>query len=83
MIRSFLRLAQFRSGPVVPVALAYPLHKPLRTAVVMGMFSITVFSVIVLSGYTMQFENYSSTFVEESEGEFELMLSAANPSTAT
>ena len=25
----------------------------------------------------MQFENYSSTFVEESEGEFELMLSAA------
>ena len=77
MIRSLLRLAQFRSGPVVPVALAYPLHKPLRTAVVMGMFSITVFSVIVLSGYTMQFENYSSTFVEESEGEFELMLSAA------
>ena len=77
LIRSLLRLAQFRSGPVVPVALSYPLHKPLRTAVVMGMFSITVFSVIVLSGYTLQFENYSSTFVEESEGEFELMLSAA------
>jgi len=77
MIRSILRLASFRSGPVVPVALSYPLHKPLRTAVVMGMFSITVFSVIVLSGYTLQFENYSSTFVEESEGEFELMLSAA------
>jgi putative ABC transport system permease protein len=77
MIRSILRLTSFRSGPVVPVALSYPLHKPLRTAVVMGMFSITVFSVIVLSGYTLQFENYSSTFVEESEGEFELMLSAA------
>ena len=41
------------------------------------MFSITVFSVVVLSGYTLQFENYSSTFVEESEGEFELMLTAA------
>lgn len=77
MIRGLLRLASFRSGPVVPVALSYPLHKPLRTAVVMGMFSITVFSVVVLSGYTLQFENYSSTFVEESEGEFELMLSAA------
>ncbi len=77
MIRGLLRLASFRSGPVIPVALSYPLHKPLRTAVVMGMFSITVFSVIVLSGYTLQFENYSSTFVEESEGEFELMLSAA------
>ena len=34
----------------------------------MGMFSITIFSVIVLSGYTLQFENYSSNFVEESEG---------------
>ena len=77
MIRGLLRLASFRSGPVVPVALSYPLHKPLRTAVVMGMFSITVFSVIVLSGYTLQFENYSSSFVEESEGEFELMLSAS------
>ena len=74
MIRGLLRLASFRSGPVVPVALSYPLHKPLRTAVVMGMFSITVFSVVVLSGYTLQFENYSSTFVEESEGEFELSL---------
>ena len=77
MIRGLLRLASFRSGPVVPVALSYPLHKPLRTAIVMGMFSITVFSVIVLSGYTLQFENYSSSFVEESEGEFELMLSAS------
>ena len=77
MIRSALRLASFKSGAVVPVALSYPLHKPLRTAVVMGMFSITVFSVIVLSGYTLQFENYSSNFVEESEGEFELMLSSA------
>ena len=77
MIRTILRLASFRSGAVVPVALSYPLHKPLRTAVVMGMFSITVFSVIVLSGYTLQFENYSSSFVEESEGDFELMLSAS------
>ena len=56
---------------------SYPLQKPLRTAVVMGMFSITVFSVVVLSGYTLQFENYSSSFVEESEGEFELLLSAS------
>ncbi|MBI98627.1 MAG: hypothetical protein CMB71_00405 [Euryarchaeota archaeon] len=77
MIRSALRLASLKSGAVVPVALSYPLHKPLRTAVVIGMFSITVFSVTVLSGYTLQFENYSSNFVEESEGEFEIMLSSA------
>jgi len=72
-----LRLPKLSSGPVLPVALSYPLQKPLRTAVVMGMFSITVFSVIVLSGYTLQFDNYSSSFVEESEGEFELMLSSS------
>ena len=77
MIRGLLRLPKLSSGPTLPVALSYPLQKPLRTAVVMGMFSITVFSVIVLSGYTLQFDNYSSSFVEESEGEFELMLSSS------
>ena len=43
----------------------------------MAMFSITVFSVVVLSGYTEQFDNYSSSFVEETEGEFELMLTSS------
>ena len=66
-----------RWGPVLPVALAHPLSTPVRTAVVMGMFSITVFSVIVLGGYTEQFDNYSSSFVEDTEGEFELMLTAS------
>jgi len=66
-----------RMGPTVPVALAHPLASPVRTAVVMAMFSITVFSVVVLSGYTEQFDNYSSSFVEEAEGEFELMLTSS------
>ena len=66
-----------RMGPTVPVALAHPLANPVRTAVVMAMFSITVFSVVVLSGYTEQFDNYSSSFVEETEGEFELMLTSS------
>ena len=66
-----------RMGPTVSVALAHPLANPVRTAVVMAMFSITVFSVVVLSGYTEQFDNYSSSFVEETEGEFELMLTSS------
>ena len=66
-----------RMGPTVPVALAHPLASPVRTAVVMAMFSITVFSVVVLSGYTEQFDNYSSSFVEETEGEFELLLTSS------
>ena len=71
------RLLTKRMGPTVPVALAHPLASPVRTAVVMAMFSITVFSVVVLSGYTEQFDNYSSSFVEETEGEFELMLTSS------
>ncbi|MEJ6715839.1 MAG: ABC transporter permease [Euryarchaeota archaeon] len=71
------KLLTKRFGPVLPVALAHPLAAPLRTAVVMGMFSITVFSVIVLSGYAEQFDNYSSSFVEEAEGDYELMLTGS------
>tara|TARA_B110001452_G_scaffold166107_1_gene138631 strand:+ start:135 stop:4736 length:4602 start_codon:yes stop_codon:yes gene_type:complete len=66
-----------RFGPVLPVALAHPMAAPVRTAVVMGMFSITVFSVIVLSGYAEQFDTYSSSFVEEAEGEYELLLTGS------
>ncbi|RJU97506.1 MAG: ABC transporter permease [Candidatus Poseidoniales archaeon] len=66
-----------RFGPVLPVALAHPLAAPARTAVVMGMFSITVFSVVVLGGYAEQFDNYSSSFVEDAEGEYELLLTGS------
>ena len=69
-----------RWGPVLPVSLAYPLATPVRTAVVMGMFSITVFSVIVLGGYAEQFDNYTSSFVEEAEGEYELLLTGSRSS---
>ena len=72
-----MKLLTAKLGPTVPVALAHPLARPVRTAVVMAMFSITVFSVIVLSGYTEQFDNYSSSFVEDTEGEFELMLTSS------
>ena len=61
------KLITKRMGPTVPVALAHPLASPVRTAVVMAMFSITVFSVVVLSGYTEQFDNYSSSFVEDTD----------------
>ncbi|MFL2949362.1 MAG: FtsX-like permease family protein [Candidatus Poseidoniaceae archaeon] len=66
-----------RFGPVLPVALAHPLAAPVRTAVVMGMFSITVFSVVVLGGYAEQFDNYSSSFVEDAEGEYEILLTGS------
>lgn len=71
------RMFTRKFGVVGPVSLAHPLAHPVRTAVVMGMFSITMFSVVVLSGYTAQFDTYSSTFVEDAEGEFELLLTSS------
>lgn len=66
-----------RFGPVVKVSLAHPSSKPLRTAVIMGMFSLTVFSVIVLAGYSVQFEEHSSGYVEDASGDFEILLSSS------
>lgn len=60
-------------GPVVSTALAYPLSKPLRTSLVIGMFSLTIFSVVVLAGFSVQFESYSRSFVDDAQGEFELL----------
>ena len=62
-----------RFGPVIPTALAYPLSRPLRSSLVVGMFSLTIFSVVVLAGFSAQFEIYSSSFVDDAQGEFELL----------
>jgi putative ABC transport system permease protein len=62
-----------RIGPVVPTALAYPLSAPFRTALTIGMFSLTVFSVVVLAGYSAQFESYSDSFVDDVSGDFDLL----------
>ncbi len=69
-----------RWGPLVPVSLAHPASTPLRTAVLMGMFSITVFSVVVLAGYSEQFEMHSSGYVEDASGDFEVVLSSSRQS---
>ncbi|MGY8702614.1 MAG: FtsX-like permease family protein [Candidatus Poseidoniales archaeon] len=62
-----------RIGPIVPTALAYPLATPFRTALTLGMFSLTVFSVVVLAGYSSQFESYSESFVDDVSGDFDLL----------
>ena len=59
------------------LALAHPVAQPLRTAVVMSMFAVTVFAVVVLGGYTSSFASVSGDFVQESEGEFELLLTGS------
>ncbi len=76
--------ALLRFAPLSPrkrllskVALSHPLAHPVRTAAVVGMFSLTMFSVIVLAGYTSQFDNFSTQFVEEAEGDYEILLTSS------
>ncbi|MBT7244475.1 MAG: FtsX-like permease family protein, partial [Euryarchaeota archaeon] len=66
-----------RFGPVVKVSLAHPSASPMKTAVIMGMFSLTVFSVIVLAGYSVQFQEHSAGYVEDASGDFEILLSSS------
>ena len=69
-----------RFGAVTRVSLAHPAAAPLKTAVIMGMFSLTVFSVIVLAGYSVQFEEHSGGFVDDASGDFEILLSSSRQS---
>ncbi len=62
-----------RMAAVLPTALAYPLATPFRTAMTMGMFSLVVFAVVVLSGYSAMFGNYIGDLGENARGEWEIV----------
>lgn len=62
-----------RLAAVLPTSLAYPLATPFRTAMTMGMFSLVVFAVVVLSGYSALFGNFIGELGEESGGDFEII----------
>jgi len=62
-----------RVASVLPTALAYPLATPFRTAMTMGMFSLVVFAVVVLSGYSAMFGNYLGDIGENAKGEWEIV----------
>ncbi|MDP6870371.1 MAG: FtsX-like permease family protein [Candidatus Poseidoniaceae archaeon] len=66
-----------RIGPAATVAIAHPNASPLRTSIIMGMFSLTIFSVVVLAGYSVQFEEHSQGYVEDASGDFEILLSSS------
>ena len=46
---------------------------PFRTAMTMGMFSLVIFAVVILSGYSALFGNYLDDISEESGGEYEIL----------
>jgi len=74
--RAIARLLSARSkraASVLPTSLSYPLATPFRTAMSMGMFSIVVFAVVVLSGYSALLNNYMDDLSEEVGGEYEIV----------
>ncbi|MEE3083321.1 MAG: FtsX-like permease family protein [Candidatus Thermoplasmatota archaeon] len=61
-----------RIASVLPTSLSYPLASPFRTAMSMGMFSIVIFAVVVLSGYSSLLGNYLDELSEEVGGDYEI-----------
>ena len=62
-----------RLASVLPTALAYPLATPFRTAMTMGMFSLVVFAVVILSGYSAMFGNFLGGLGDNAKGEWEIV----------
>ena len=62
-----------RIASVLPTSLAYPMATPFRTAMTMGMFSLVIFAVVILSGYSALFGNYLSDMSSESGGDYEIL----------
>ena len=62
-----------RIASVLPTSLAYPMATPFRTAMTMGMFSLVIFAVVILSGYSALFGNYLNEMGEESGGGYEIL----------
>ena len=79
-IRQFLSLIG-RLKPsfsaVISLSIAYPQSRPFRSAVSMSMYSIVIFALIVLSGYSTMFGNYVSDIGENSRGEFDILITGS------
>lgn len=62
-----------RIASVLPTSLAYPMATPFRTAMTMGMFSIVIFAVVILSGSSAITENNLEEMGDESGGDYEIL----------
>ena len=67
-----------RIASVLPTSLAYPMATPFRTAMTMGMFSLVIFAVVILSGYSALFGNFLGDMSDESGGDYEILAFSSN-----
>ncbi len=62
-----------RIASVLPTSLAYPMATPFRTAMTMGMFSLVIFAVVILSGSSAITSNNLAEMGDESGGNYEIL----------
>ena len=62
---------------IISLSIAYPQSRPFRSAVSMSMYSIVIFALIVLSGYSTMFGNYVSDIGKNSRGEFDILITGS------
>ena len=72
-VSRFIAPMSGKIAAVLPTSLAYPMATPFRTAVTMGMFSLVIFAVVILSGYSALFGNYINDMSEEAGGDYEIL----------
>tara|TARA_B100000902_G_scaffold150471_1_gene147016 strand:+ start:206 stop:4762 length:4557 start_codon:yes stop_codon:yes gene_type:complete len=62
---------------IFSLSIAHPQSRPVRSAVSMGMYSLVIFALIALSGYSTMFGNYVSDIGENSSGEYDILITGS------
>ena len=66
-----------KMSAIFSLSIAYPQSSPFRTAASMAMYSIVLFALIALSGYSALFASYISDLGENSRGEYDLIMTSS------
>ena len=74
---SFIGRLKPSFSAIISLSIAHPQSRPFRSAVSMSMYSIVIFALIVLSGYSTMFGNYVSDIGENSRGEFDILITGS------
>ena len=66
-----------KMSAIFSLSIAYPQSRPFRAAASMAMYSIVLFALIALSGYSTLFASYVSDLGENSRGEYDLIMTSS------
>ncbi len=72
-------------GLAARLGIAYPLARRFRTSMLLGMFSLVIFTMTFIAGMSAMFTQQADTFTAEASGDYDLVVDAnpANPVPAS